>query len=201
MKRVVLATFNEHKASEVQAIFADLGVEVEVVSAASLGLSAPVEDGVTFEANALLKARAAFAECGLPVLADDSGICVDVLGGAPGVFSARWSGGAGVAENTDLLLRQLADVPPAHRGAQFVAVVALVAPSADGQPVEQVVRGEIAGNLTYERRGEAGFGYDPVFVPIGYEVTTAELSAQEKNRISHRRRALEAIAPFLKALA
>ncbi|PJI94522.1 RdgB/HAM1 family non-canonical purine NTP pyrophosphatase [Luteimicrobium subarcticum] len=199
--RLVLATHNAHKVGELRAILAGLpelaGLDPEaVVGAGDLGVEPPVEDGVTFEENALIKARALAEATGLPAIADDSGISVDVLGGAPGVFSARWAGRHGDdAANLDLLLAQLADVPAHHRGAEFVCAAALVTP--DG--AEHVVRGVLRGTLLTERHGVGGFGYDPVFAPVGSDRSTAELTADEKNAISHRGQAFRAVAPHLAA--
>ncbi len=195
--RLVLATHNAHKVGELRDILhavpalADLD-PTAVVGAGDVGAPEPVEDGVTFEENALIKARALVAFTGLPAVADDSGIAVDVLGGAPGVFSARWSGRHGDdAANLDLLLAQVADVPDAHRGAAFVCAAALVTP--DGTEVVRVA--ELRGSLLRERHGQGGFGYDPVFRPEGETRSTAELTPQEKNAISHRGRAFRALAP------
>lgn len=197
--RLAIATHNAHKVGELRAILAaapglaDLAPQ-DVVSAGDVGAPEPVEDGVTFAENALIKARALARSTGLPAVADDSGIAVDVLGGAPGVFSARWSGRHGDdAANLDLLLAQLADVPGEHRGAAFVCAAALVTP--DG--AEHVEVAELRGTLARARRGEGGFGYDPVFVPEGGERSTAELTPEEKNAISHRGRAFRALAPYV----
>jgi XTP/dITP diphosphohydrolase len=155
-----------------------------------------VESGVTFEANALLKARTVCAATGLVALADDSGLAVDVLGGSPGIFSARWSGRHGDDRaNLDLLLAQLGDVPDGHRGAGFVCAAALVTP--DG--FERVEFGRIRGVVTREPRGSGGFGYDPILqLPDGR--TLAELGAEEKNAISHRSQAFRALAPSVLAV-
>ena len=194
-RRFVLATRNEKKRVELAAILGQaLGEDVEVLTAADLDLPEVAETGVTFEANALLKAHSAAAASGLPAIADDSGLAVDVLGGAPGIFSARWAGRHGDdAANLRLLLDQLADVPDAHRGAAFVCAAAYVGP--DG--AQRVHRGRFAGRLIRAPRGENGFGYDPIFVPEGEERTAAELSAEEKNARSHRFRALTALAADL----
>lgn len=201
--RLVLATHNRHKVGELRAILADVpGLDpAEVVGAADLGAEPPVEDGVTFAENALLKARALAASTGLPSVADDSGLAVDVLGGAPGIFSARWAGSHGDdAANLGLLLDQLSDVSEAHRGAQFVCAAALVTP--DGR--ETVTTGVLRGVLATVPRGENGFGYDPILVPdeqparsAGTPMTCAELTAAEKNAISHRGQAFRALAPAI----
>lgn len=206
MSKIVLATRNAHKLGELRAILAGVGSRpggadlsrIELVGTDEFpDLPDVVENGLTFAANALLKAVDVAERTGLPAIADDSGICVDALNGMPGIFSARWAGRHGQdAANLDLLLAQTSDVPDEHRGARFVCAAALALP--DGR---QVVReGEIAGRLLRARRGEGGFGYDPVFLPDGFDRTTAELSATEKNAISHRGRAFEALAADLAAL-
>jgi XTP/dITP diphosphohydrolase len=203
--RVLLATRNEHKVRELRAILgsdADLADQVDLSRAvAGLdGFEAPdvAETGVTFADNALLKARAASGATGLPALADDSGLSVDVLGGSPGVFSARWCGRHGDDDaNLRLLLAQLQDVPEEHRGARFVCAMALVMPGTGREVVEH---GEMPGRLTSQPRGENGFGYDPIFRPQGLEVTSAELSDAEKNRISHRGAATRAIIGQLRPI-
>lgn len=192
MTTLVLATRNAHKVSELRAILADALPGFDVVG---LPDAAPdvVESGVTFAENALLKARSAVVATGLPVLADDSGLTVDVLGGAPGVFSARWSGGQGDTANLALLLAQLSDVPDSRRGAAFVCAAALVTP--DGEEV--VEHGRIAGALERSPRGTGGFGYDPVLRPDGSARTLAEYGEDEKNAVSHRGRAFRALAPHV----
>nr|WP_217499091.1 RdgB/HAM1 family non-canonical purine NTP pyrophosphatase [Leifsonia sp. C5G2] len=192
--RVVLATHNPHKAREFQQL---LGAAVPGLEIVAYDGPEPVEDGTSFEENALIKARAAAGHTGLPALADDSGICVDVMGGAPGIFSARWAGAHGDAQaNLSLLLDQLADIPDTDRGAHFTATLALVVP--DGEPT--VVQGVWPGRIAREARGENGHGYDPIFVPDGGEATAAELTAEQKNADSHRARALAAIVPALREL-
>jgi XTP/dITP diphosphohydrolase len=195
-RRVVLATHNAHKIVEFRAIVAATRPDLEVIGYDG---PEPVEDGVTFAQNALLKARAAAAHTGLPALADDSGICVDVLGGAPGVFSAYWAGHAkDAAANLNLLLDQLADIRDPHRTAHFVSTIALVVPASG---VEHVVEGRWPGRLAAVASGGGGFGYDPIFVPdgqpAGAERTVGEWSAEEKNAASHRARAFTALAPLL----
>lgn len=197
--RLLLATHNAHKVGELRAILGPVvpGLDpAAVLGAGDVGAPEPVEDGVTFEENALIKARALAAATGLPAVADDSGLSVDVLGGAPGIFSARWAGRHGDdAANLALLLAQLADVAPAHRGARFVCAAALVTP--DG--VEHVERGTLAGTLATAPRGTNGFGYDPVLVPLGRTQTCAELTPEQKNAISHRGQAFRALVPHLVA--
>ncbi len=192
--RVILASHNAKKLRELQRILtaAVPGLPEEaVISSAGSDLPDVVEDAVTFEGNALLKARSAAAATGLLAVADDSGLAVDVLGGAPGIFSARWSGRHGDDDaNNDLLLAQLADVPAEHRTARFVCAAALVA--SDGS--ETVERGEMTGVLLTERHGEGGFGYDPLFRPDGEQRSAAELSPEEKDAISHRGKAFRALA-------
>ncbi len=197
--RVVLATHNTHKLEEFAAIIAQRMPQVELVEYDG---PSPVEDGVTFEENALIKARTAAEHTGLVSLADDSGICVDVLGGAPGVFSARWCGRHGDdAANLALLLAQLQDVPDRHRAAHYSCVIALVRPmSADRAGDEHTVRGDWRGRLLRETRGSNGFGYDPAFVPDGSALTAAELDPATKNADSHRARAFRAMVPALQQL-
>lgn len=192
--RIIFATRNAHKLAEVQEILSGLIGELRVRSigsAADLDLPEPIEDGVTFAENAVIKARQIVQATKLPAFADDSGICVDVMGGAPGIFSARWAGAHGDdAANLDLLLAQLSDVPQKNRAAHFQCAAALVLPTGE----IYVQEGAVHGSLRFERAGCGGFGYDPIFQPDGYEQTLAEISAQEKNAISHRRRAFEALA-------
>ncbi|MCG7426924.1 RdgB/HAM1 family non-canonical purine NTP pyrophosphatase [Helcobacillus sp. ACRRO] len=201
--RIVLSTHNAKKLTELRSVLAEAmpGFDPALVTSASeLSLADVVEDGVTFEQNALIKARFAAERTGLIAIADDSGIAVDVLGGAPGIFSARWSGRHGDDQaNNDLLLAQLADVPDEHRGARFVCAAAMAHPSADGIATH-VERGEMAGVLLRAPQGNGGFGYDPLFRPDGCAVSSAQLSAQEKNAISHRGRAFRALAPHVVAL-
>ena len=205
--RLVLATRNEHKVVELRELLADVararGLDVDleqaVVGAASFdGLADVVENGDSFTANALLKAHAVCEATGLPSLADDSGLAVDILGGSPGIFSARWSGKADRSRkeqdraNLELLLSQLSDVLDEDRAAGFVCAAALVTPSGE----EHVELGHVRGVLARAPRGENGFGYDPVLeLPDGR--TLAELTNEEKNAISHRGNAMRAIAPRL----
>ncbi|MFG6445322.1 RdgB/HAM1 family non-canonical purine NTP pyrophosphatase [Microbacterium sp. P06] len=203
MRRVVLATHNPHKVEEFAGIVARVRPDLEVIGYDG---PEPVEDGVTFAANALIKARAAAAHTGLPALADDSGVCVDVLGGSPGVFSAYWAGHAKDAgANLRLLLDQLSDVADPHRTAQFVSTIALVVPGGVAhRAVEHVVEGVWPGRLASAASGTGGFGYDPIFVPdgqpAGAERTIGEWTAEEKNAASHRARAFTALAPLLETL-
>ncbi len=194
---VVLATNNAKKLVELRRIVAEAGPAVRVLGLADVeAYPEPAETERTFEGNALLKARACVRATGLPALADDSGLAVDVLNQMPGVRSARWSGPDATDEsNNDLLLRQLVGVPAEERTARFVCAVALVLP--DGS--EHVRLGEMAGQVGTAAMGEHGFGYDPLFVADGYTVTTGMLDAAAKDAISHRGQALRAIVPVLVA--
>jgi XTP/dITP diphosphohydrolase len=196
--RLVLATANPHKVTELTRILAAGHVEVQVSSLAEFpGAPDVAETGATFAENALLKAHAIARFTGLPVVADDSGICVDALNGMPGVLSARWSGTHGDdLANLRLLLAQLADVPDERRGAQFVCAAALVLPGSR----EHVSEGIVTGRLIREPRGQNGFGYDPIFVPGSADITTAEMDPADKDRISHRGKALRGLAPVIAAL-
>jgi XTP/dITP diphosphohydrolase len=193
--RLLLATRNAGKLAELQRLLADAVPGVEVVGLGDVPEypEAP-ETGATFEDNALLKAREAVRHTGLPAVADDSGITVDALNGMPGVLSARWSGRHGDdAANTALLLGQLADVPPERRGAAFVCAAALVTPDGTEEVLERRWRGAVIG----EERGTNGFGYDPVFVPEGLDLTAAELEPAEKDARSHRGQAFAALVPVI----
>ncbi|SDQ96118.1 XTP/dITP diphosphatase [Thermostaphylospora chromogena] len=198
MKRLVLATRNQGKIAELRRILADGGLEVELVGLEEYPQVGEIaETGLTFAENALLKARQIAEATGLPAVADDSGLCVDALNGMPGVFSARWSGRHGDDDaNLDLLLAQLSDVPPDRRGAHFACAAALALPSG----TERVVEGALHGSVIERRRGENGFGYDPIFVPEGESRTTAEMSPAEKDAISHRGRAFRALIPIVAEL-
>lgn len=195
MTRVVLATANRGKVAELNRILAGA---VELVGIDGAYEPGP-ETGATFADNALAKAREAVRHIGLPAVADDSGLAVDALNGMPGVLSARWAGRHGDdTANLELLLAQLADVPDGRRGAAFVCAAAYALP--DGR--SEVVLGELRGTLVYEPRGVGGFGYDPVLVPLGLTVTTAELSPEDKDAISHRGKAFRLLVPtLLKGLA
>jgi XTP/dITP diphosphohydrolase len=195
---LVLATRNPAKLAELRRILEAARVPVGVGDLAAYpGMPEVAETGLTFAENALLKARAVAAFTRKPAVADDSGLCVDALNGMPGVLSARWAGQHGDDEaNLWLVLGQLSDVPAGRRGAHFTCAAALVLPSG----AEQVTEGVLAGSLTREPRGSNGFGYDPIFVPAGGELTTAQLSADEKDKISHRGRALRALAPVIATL-
>ncbi|MFC9395204.1 RdgB/HAM1 family non-canonical purine NTP pyrophosphatase [Streptomyces sp. NPDC057027] len=197
-QRLILATRNAGKITELHAILADAGLDLELVGAdAYPEVPDTKETGVTFAENALLKAHALARATGLPAVADDSGLCVDVLNGAPGIFSARWAGTHGDDKaNLNLLLAQLSDIDDAHRGAHFACAAALALP--DG--TERVVEGRMPGTLRHAPVGTNGFGYDPILQPEGYEVTCAELTPAQKNAISHRGKAFRALVPVVKEL-
>ena len=192
--KLVLATKNQGKVIEFCRILSELGAsELEVVGLESFPEIQDIEEtGNTFEENSLLKARTVSKLTGLAALADDSGICVDALNGAPGIYSARYSGN-GDAANNEKLLNELISVPDSKRSAYFICVAALVKP--DG--FEKVTEGRFHGKILHEVRGSGGFGYDPLFQPEGLNCSAAELSAHEKDAISHRGIALRAIAPFI----
>ena len=187
MTRVVLATKNAGKVAELQRILTGFSLE-------GASYEPGPETGTSFAENALAKAREGVAQTGLPSVADDSGLTVDALNGMPGILSARWAGrhGADLA-NLQLVLRQLEDI--ADRGAAFVCAAAYALP--DGR--SEVVLGELRGTLLREPRGTGGFGYDPIFVPVGLSVTSAELTPEMKDAISHRGQAFRALAPLLVA--
>jgi XTP/dITP diphosphohydrolase len=198
--KLLLATRNAKKLGELRRILAAEGISgIEVLGLADVpSFPEAPETAPDFEGNAVAKARDAVAACGLPAIADDSGIAVDALNGMPGVLSARWSGRHGDDEaNLDLVLGQLSDVPDERRGAQFVCAAALVLPSGE----ETLVRGEWRGTLVRSRRGTNGFGYDPIFLPDGESRTSAEMEPVEKDAVSHRGRALRALLPALRELA
>ena len=204
MTRVFLASRNPGKLVEMRRILAAHVGDVEVLGLDDVpAYDEPAETGATFEQNALLKARAGLEATGLASVADDSGLCVDALNGMPGVLSARWSGTtrADRAEvdraNNELLLQQLSDVPDARRGAHFTCAVALACPAASGGVQELVVHGEMPGAVIRETRGTGGFGYDVLFVATGHTRTSAELSVEEKDAVSHRGKALRALAPLV----
>lgn len=196
--RIFLASRNAKKIAEMERILAEHVPDVTVLGLDDVDdYDEPAEDEPTFAGNALLKARAGMAATGLPSIADDSGLCVDALNGMPGVLSARWAGRMrNDAANNQLLLEQLHDVPDERRGAHFRCAVAWVTPSG----VERVVEGRMPGRVIRETRGSGGFGYDVLFVPDEYAtsgLTSAELTPHEKDRISHRGRALREVAPLV----
>ncbi len=196
--RLLIASGNAKKVVELRRLVTQAGLTLEVVGLDDVpAYDEPVENGDTFEANALIKARVGAAVTGLPTLADDSGIEVDVLNRMPGVRSARWAGpGASDTDNLELLLRQISDVEPARRRGRFVCAMALVHP--DG--TEEVLRRTMEGVVVDAPRGSNGFGYDPVFVTDGHDVTNAELSPDEKDAVSHRGQAVRAMLPLLAKL-
>ncbi len=198
---VFLASRNAKKIAEMERILGSVLPGLRVLGLDDVAAyDEPVEDQPDFAGNALVKARAGLAATGLPSLADDSGLCVDALNGMPGVLSARWSGPPKDDErNNDLLLAQLEDVPDDRRGAEFRCAVALVLTDGHGQTVEHVVEGVMRGRVLRERRGTAGFGYDPLFVPDEQDgdLTSAEMTAEQKDAISHRGMSLRAIAPIV----
>ena len=196
----VLATRNAAKLRELARILGaedSGGVQIRLAGLDEFpGAPDVPETGATFEENALLKARAIASYTGLPAVADDSGLCVDALSGMPGVLSARWAGGHGDDRaNLELVLAQVADVPDTRLGAQFVCAAALVVPVGR----ETVVTGRVEGRLIRSPRGSGGFGYDPIFLPDGFDQTTAEMTAEAKDAISHRGRAFRTLAPFITA--
>ncbi|MGA5563435.1 RdgB/HAM1 family non-canonical purine NTP pyrophosphatase [Streptomyces platensis] len=197
-RRLILATRNAGKVKELRAILEAADLDIELVGADAYPDVPDVkETGVTFAENALLKAHALARATGHPAVADDSGLCVDVLGGAPGIFSARWAGTHGDDQaNLALLLAQLGDIADEHRGAHFACAAALALP--DG--TERVVEGALKGTLRHTPTGTGGFGYDPILQPLGDTRTCAELTPAEKNAISHRGQAFRALAPVVREL-
>jgi XTP/dITP diphosphohydrolase len=204
-RQLVLATRNEHKVHELGQILGDVvgDLGLDLVSAAAVGGPEVPETEVTFVGNARLKAVALAEATGMPALADDSGLAVEVLGGSPGVFSARWSGTTGGADlaradrdraNLRLLLEQVADVPDEHRAAAFVCAAVLALPDGTVESAE----GRVDGILAREPRGSNGFGYDPIFLVEGDTRTLAEYTDVEKNAVSHRGRAFRSLAPVLR---
>jgi len=188
MYRMILASGNAHKLEEIQAILKDF--DIDLVSMADVGLKGYeiIEDGDTFEANAMIKAKAVMNKLGVDAIADDSGLMVDYLDGAPGIYSARYSGENATAESNNLKLKEaLKDVPDSKRTARFVSVISVA--FADGR--ELTVRGECEGIIGYAEKGNQGFGYDPLFIVPDKNLTFAELTSEEKNAISHRANALE----------
>jgi XTP/dITP diphosphohydrolase len=188
--RLVLATHNAHKVKEVAAIIEPIVPGLEI---AGYDGPEPVEDGASFLENALIKARVAFLHTGETSIADDSGISVEILGGSPGIFSAGWSGSRDDAKNRQLLLAQLADVREGSRQASFVCTIAMV-----GEAGEQSFTGVWPGRIAFAESGANGFGYDPIFVPEGFEVSAGELEPMVKNSISHRAMALSQLASYLR---
>lgn len=187
--KLVLASHNQGKLAELKAILEPAVAGLELVSYDG---PEPIEDGISYLENALIKARAAFKHTGLPSIADDSGIAVEILGGAPGIFTANWSGTRDNVANRQLLLAQLHDIADEHRAAAFVCTIALV----DGES-EQSFTGIWSGRVAREERGEFGHGYDPVFIPEGFEITAAQMPPEVKNSMSHRAMALQQLIASL----
>ena len=184
-RTIVLASGNAGKAREIGALLASAGIEI--LSQSAFGLESAAETGLTFIENALLKARHAAQGSGLPAIADDSGLVVDALDGAPGIHSARYAGDGGDAANIARLLAALEGVPAAERSARFVCVAVFLRGPED--PLPLVCQGAWEGQIAMRPRGSGGFGYDPVFLPSGDPRSAAELAPEEKNRCSHRGRA------------
>lgn len=196
--RLVLASGNAGKVAELRDLLSGSGIELAPQTA--LGVQDADETGLTFVENALIKARHAARQTGLPALADDSGICVDALDGAPGLYAARYAGVHGDAEaNKARLLRELDGVPPEKRGAYFIAVLVLLRHADDPAPL--IAEGRWHGSILLAPRGDGGFGYDPLFLPTGHELSAAELEPSLKNRISHRGQALDMLKARLSELA
>jgi len=189
--KLVLATHNQGKVAELRAILEPVGMELVGYDGPE-----PVEDGTSFLENAFIKARAAHKHTGLPAIADDSGLQVEILGGSPGIFTAIWSGTKDNVANRRLLLAQLKDISAEHRAAAFVCTIALVT-----DEVEVSFTGTWFGSIAFEERGTNGHGYDPVFIPEGFEVTAAELEPEIKNALSHRASAVSSLIDYLKTNA
>ena len=196
--KVVMASRNEHKIDEMRRILDAAGLNLELVGIKEFpDLPDVDETGSTFAANALLKAREICAFTGLPAIADDSGLCVDALNGMPGIFSARWAGSHGDDRaNLDLLLAQIRHIDPERRTASFHCAAAIALPNGD----EQVVEGIMTGRVIDAPRGANGFGYDPIFIADGYQITTAQMDSADKDAISHRGRAIAALVPVVSQL-
>ena len=194
--KLVLATRNQGKIIEFRRILEELAPgQIELIGVDQFPHLVDVDEtGSTFEENSLLKARYTSEATGLPAIADDSGLCVDALNGDPGIFSARWAGVHGDDRaNVEKVLQQLADVPDEKRTAHFMCVASLVMP--DGR--HQVAEGRFEGHILHAPVGENGFGYDPIFQPLGLSISSAQMSAQEKDAMSHRGKSLRAIAPHV----
>lgn len=193
--RIIAATLNKHKIDEMSAITKEFGMEIISRSEAGVPDFEIEEDGATFEENSEKKARRIMEACGEITISDDSGLMVDALDGAPGVYSARFAGaGSSDVKNNEKLLQLLKDVPDQARTAKFVSVITMLYPS--GEKI--VARGECKGHILYEGQGNNGFGYDPLFMPEGFDRTFAQLSPEEKNQISHRSIALQTLRQKLK---
>jgi XTP/dITP diphosphohydrolase len=193
---LVLATRNQGKITEFRRILEELAPgQIELIGVDQFPDLVDVDEtGSTFEENSLLKSRYTCAATGLPAIADDSGLCVDALNGDPGIFSARWAGNHGNDQaNIEKLLEQLKHVPDDKRTAHFTCIASLVMP--DGR--EQIAEGRFEGHILHAPVGENGFGYDPIFQPLGLSISSAQMSAQEKDLVSHRGKSLRAIAPHV----
>lgn len=193
--QLVLATRNAKKLAELDRLLVGAGLDVEILGSDAFGDLPEIEEtGSTFAENSLIKARAVSTHTGLIAIADDSGLCVDALDGQPGIYSARWAGqGATDESNLALVLEQIRDIEPARRTAHFACAAALVLPSGE----EYVVQGQVNGVLLTQRRGVGGFGYDPIFLPDGCDITTAEMTSEQKDAISHRGQAMRALVPVI----
>jgi len=187
--KLVLATHNQGKVAELRAILEPVGLELVGYDGPE-----PVEDGTSFLENAFIKAKAAHQHTGLPAIADDSGVAVEILGGSPGIFTAIWSGTRDNAANRQLLLAQLKDIAPEHRAAAFICTIALVT-----DDVQTSFTGIWLGSIATEERGTYGHGYDPVFIPEGFDVTAAELEPEVKNALSHRAQAVSALIDYFRS--
>jgi XTP/dITP diphosphohydrolase len=193
--QLVLATRNAKKLAELDRLLVGAGLDVQILGSDAFSELPEIEEtGSTFAENSLIKARAVSTHTGLIAIADDSGLCVDALDGQPGIYSARWAGqGATDESNLALVLEQIRDIEPARRTAHFACAAALVLPSGE----EYVVQGQVNGVLLTQRRGEGGFGYDPIFLPDGFDITTAEMTSEQKDAISHRGQAMRALVPVI----
>ena len=198
MSRIIAATQNKHKIREIEAITKKFGMEIVSRDEAGIDKVEVVEDGTTFEENSYKKAYEIMKLCGEVTIADDSGIVVDCIGGAPGVYSARFAGVDGDDEaNNRKLMEMIKDFPFEERTARFVSVITMVYP--DGDTI--VARGEVEGHVIPEEIGENGFGYDPMFIPLGYDITFGQFEPEEKNKISHRANALVSLQKQLEERA
>ena len=193
IKQLIFASHNPGKIAEIKELLAPYGIEV--LSAADAGLPDVEETGKTFEENAYIKARAAAQAKHIPCIADDSGLCVDAIGGKPGVYTARYAPNRNFDLGMDKLLKELNDTNPQNRAAHFSCVIVIAYP--DG--AYKAFEGRVDGNIATQKTGEAGFGYDPIFIPTGYTRSFAEFSSEEKNKISHRGRALQKFIDFITA--
>lgn len=204
MSKLVLASKNTGKIAELERLLSNLAADVKILGLADFpDLPEVVENGKSLSENAWLKAKQISDFTKLPALADDSGLFIDALNGDPGIYSARYAGYSGSDAkvrdklNIEKVLTQLANTPAGSRGAQFKTVVAFYQPAATGHKAEHQVLGELKGEITQQSHGDNGFGYDPIFLPEGFDKTLAQLSPAAKDEISHRGRALRAIAPLL----